>query len=447
MSYVDKAVEVFLNTGTRFPRRMIWAAGLVKYAAAKANMELGLLDSSRAEAIMRASLEVAEGLHDDRIVVDVFQTGSGTGFNMNVNEVIAERASQISGLKIHPNDHVNMSQSSNDVVPTVVRVALAYEVGRSLIPAVERTIEALSRLSEKARNVVKPGRTHLRDALPVTMGQEFSAYADAFSKDKSLLDKTLELLLEVPLGGTAVGTGLNAHPRYAELAVEALAEATQLKLRPAASTFRAMRLLSDVAALSSAMKVLALDLWRLSQDLRLMYSGPYTGLGEIDIPQEIPGSSMMPGKVNPVTVEAAMQAASHVIGLDQTVTIASLLGEFELSMGIPLAGYATLTQARLLEESLNKLSTLVIEKVKPLEEKTRWMAERSQALITIIAPIIGYEKASEISKKLYEGKSIREALRELGLSEEEANTLLDMEKLTKPGIPALQLKKPGKPTS
>ncbi|MFN4045718.1 MAG: lyase family protein, partial [Acidilobaceae archaeon] len=391
MSYVGKAVEVFLDTGTRFPRRMIWAAGLLKYSAAKANMELGLLDAPRAEAIMRASLEVAEGLHDGRIVVDVFQTGSGTGFNMNINEVIAERASQISGLKIHPNDHVNMGQSSNDVVPTVVRVSIAYEVERRLLPAVGRAVDSLLRLSERTKSVVKPGRTHLRDALPVTMGQEFSAYADALSRDKSLLENVVGQLLEVPLGGTAVGTGLNAHPKYAEIAVKNLAEAAQLKLRPAASAFRAMRLLSDVAAVSSALKVLALDLWRLSQDLRLMYSGPFTGLGEIDIPQEVPGSSMMPGKVNPVTVEAVMQASSHVIGLDQTVTMASILGEFELSMGIPLAGYATLTQARLLEESLDKLSTLVIDKVKPLEDKARWMAERSQALITIITPIVGYE--------------------------------------------------------
>ncbi len=438
MAYTVKALEVFLETGTRFPRRIIWALGLIKYAAAKANAELGLLDPARAEAIMKAALEVAEGAHDDKIVVDVFQTGSGTGINMNVNEVIASRASQISGLRIHPNDHVNMSQSSNDVVPSAIRVALAYEVERRLLPAMDRIITSLHNLALRTENVVKPGRTHLRDALPVTMGQEFSAYLDAYRRSRSLLEFSYKLLLEIPLGGTAVGTGLNAHPEYARLAVSFLRDVTGLDLKVASSKFRAMRLLSDIVAVSSALKVIALDTWRLCQDLRLMYSGPNTGFNEIDIPQEIAGSSMMPGKVNPVTVEAVMQATSHVVGLDTTITMASMLGELELSMGIPLAGYASLSQVHLLVESLNKLSSLVIDRVKPNVERARKLAESSQALITVIAPIIGYDKASEVSKAIYEGRSVREALKEVGIPDDVISKLLDLERLTKPGIPVLE---------
>ena len=438
MAYTGKALEVFLETGTRFPRRIIWAMGLIKYAAAKANMELGLLDPARAEAIMRAALEVAEGVHDDKIVVDVFQTGSGTGLNMNVNEVIAVRASQISGLKVHPNDHVNMGQSSNDVVPTAIRVALAYEVERRLLPVLDRVAASLDSLASRTEGVVKPGRTHLRDALPVTMGQEFSAYSDAYRRGRSLLEFSYKLLLEVPLGGTAVGTGLNAHPDYPMLAVNILRDVTGLELKTASSKFRAMRLLSDIVAVSSALKVVALDTWRLCQDLRLMYSGPNTGFNEIDIPQEIAGSSMMPGKVNPVTVEAVMQATSHVIGLDTSITMASLLGEFELSMGIPLAGYASLRQVQLLAESLDKLSTLVLDRVKPNVERARRLAESSQALVTLVAPIIGYDRVAEISKAVYEGKSVRDALREAGFSEDFISRLLDLEKLTRPGIPALE---------
>ncbi|MEN2999958.1 MAG: lyase family protein [Acidilobaceae archaeon] len=443
MKYVPKALEVFLQTGTRFPRRLIWAMGAVKMAAARANVELGLLDPKVGAAIERAAEELMTGSLDSSIVVDVFQTGSGTGLNMNVNEVIAQRASELSGLKVHSNDHVNMSQSSNDVVPTAIRVALAYELKGSIMPALERAARELEALSRRTEEVIKPGRTHLRDALPVTMGQEFGAYADALSRDSELIQAVYRLLLELPLGGTAVGTGLNSHPRYAEVAIRNLSQLTGLEVVPAKSKFRAMRLLSDVLAASSALKVVALDLWRLSQDLRLMYSGPFTGISEVDIPQEIAGSSMMPGKVNPVTIEAVMQASSHVVGLESSMTMAALLGEFELSMGVTLAGYATLSQATLVAESLNKLSEQVIPNVRPLKERARKMAESSQALITVVAPIVGYDRAAEISKKLYEGRSIREALAELGLSQEEIDRVLNLESLVRPGIPAKDIKERG----
>ncbi|MEM2628328.1 MAG: lyase family protein [Acidilobaceae archaeon] len=440
MKYVPKATEVFLDTGTRFPRRIIWAMGLIKYAAANANSRLGLLDNNIANAIMKASLEVAEGLHDDKIIVDVFQTGSGTGLNMNINEVIASRASELSGAKIHPNDHVNMGQSSNDVVPTAIRVALLYEVKNRVLVELSRAYKSLEDLAIRTSSVIKPGRTHLRDALPVTMGQEFQAYADALERDYKLLEYTSGLLLEVPLGGTAVGTGLNTHPEYPNLAIGYLSELTGLNLKPARSNFRAMRLLTDIVAVSSAIKITALDLWRLCQDLRLMYSGPFTGISEIDIPQEVPGSSMMPGKVNPVTVEAVMQASSHIVGLDSSIVMASLLGEFELSMGITLAGYASLRQATIISESLRKIVDHVITMIKPLEDRARRLAENSQALVTIIAPIIGYDKAAEVSRKLLEGKTLREVLRDLGFSEEYINDILDLEKLVKPGIPVFRRK-------
>jgi fumarate hydratase class II len=437
--YVERAVKVFLSTGTRFPRRIIWAMGMVKYAAAKANTELGLLDKRIGEAIMRASLELAEGKMDDRIVVDVFQTGSGTGLNMNVNEVIAERASELAGVKVHPNDHVNLGQSSNDVIPTAIRVAVYAEVKESLVPALESLIVRLRELEERYSDVVKPGRTHLRDAMPVTFGQEMGAYRDAFERDAAAIKAAAEGLLEVPLGGTAVGTGVNAHPEYPERAVRALAEASGVPVKPARSRFRAMRLITDILVLSGAVRALAVDLWRLGQDLRLMYSGPFTGIAEIEIPQEVPGSSMMPGKVNPVTIEAAMQASSHIVGLDSTLTQASLLGEFELSMGLPLAGYAAVTQASLAAEACRKMAELVVARVEPRVERMRELAERSQALITLISPIVGYDKAAEVSRMLYEGKSIREALRAVGLSEEEINKLLDLRKLVRPGIPSLEL--------
>lgn len=438
--YVERAVRVFLDTGTRFPRRMIWAMGLVKAAAARANMELGLLDARRGEAIVRAALEVAEGRFDDRIVVDVFQTGSGTGFNMNVNEVIAERASGLSGLDVHPNDHVNMSQSSNDTVPTAVRLAAAAEVKFNLLPAVGEAVEALRRLEERYADAVKPGRTHFRDAMPVTFGQEMGSWRDALERDARLLEQTLDFILEVPLGGTAVGTGVNAHPEYPERAVRHLAELSGLPVRPARSRFRAMRSLSDIAALSGAMRSLALDLWRLSQDLRILYSGPFTGIAEIEIPQEVPGSSMMPGKVNPVTVEAAMQAAAHAFALDESVKQAALLGELELSMGLPLAGYASVAQAQLLAEALRKMSTSVLSRVEARLDRMRMLAEKSQALITLVAPIIGYERAAEASRLLYEGRSIREALKAVGLSEGEIRELLRLERLVRPGIPSIELK-------
>jgi len=436
LKYVEKAVDVFLSTGTRFPRRIIWAMGLIKYAAAKANTELGLLDPRIGDAIMKASTMLIEGKLDNLIAVDVFQTGSGTGLNMNVNEVIAAKASEICGVKVHPNDHVNMGQSSNDVVPSAIRIAAVAETTERLMPSMKRFIDSLERLAMRTEDVVKPGRTHLRDALPVTMGQEFSAYVDAFKHDLGMLEGVLPYVRELPIGGTAVGTGLNAHPRLGEMVVEEIKRLTGLEFYVAGSRFRAMRLLSDMVSLSSVLRTAAIDMIRLCQDLRLMFSGPFTAIGEIDIPQEIAGSSIMPGKTNPVTVEAAMLASAQIVGLDAANSYANLFGEFELSMAVPLIGYNVVSQISLLAETMDKMAIYVIDRVTPLRERARELAEKSPALVTVISPIIGYDKATQVALKVAQGTPIRKALKEIGLSDEEIERILDLRRLTRPGIPA-----------
>jgi fumarate hydratase class II len=436
LKYVEKAVDVFLSTGTRFPRRIIWAMGLIKYAAAKANTELGLLDPRIGDAIMKASTMLIEGKLDNLIAVDVFQTGSGTGLNMNVNEVIAAKASEISGVKVHPNDHVNIGQSSNDVVPSAIRIAAVAETTERLMPSMKRFIDSLERLAMRTEDVVKPGRTHLRDALPVTMGQEFSAYVDAFKHDLGMLEGVLPYVRELPIGGTAVGTGLNAHPRLGEVVVEEIKRLTGLEFYVAGSRFRAMRLLSDMVSLSSVLRTAAIDMIRLCQDLRLMFSGPFTAIGEIDIPQEIAGSSIMPGKTNPVTVEAAMLASAQIVGLDAANSYANLFGEFELSMAVPLIGYNVVSQISLLAEAMDKMAIYVIDRVTTLRERARELAEKSPALVTVISPIIGYDKATQVALKVAQGTPIRKALKEIGLSDEEIERILDLRRLTRPGIPA-----------
>ena len=438
MKYVEGSKRVFLNTGIRFPREIIWAVGAIKYSAAKSNVELGLLDREIGRAVQAKAKELMKGSHDDLMSVDVFQTGSGTGLNMNANEVIAELSSEELGRKVHPNDHVNMGQSSNDVGPSAIRVAAAMTVSKNLIPALEGISRSLSALSRKTSTVYKSGRTHLRDALPITMGQEFGAYAEEFARDAKLVRQALEYTLELPIGGTAVGTGLNADPKFGGMVAREIASLSGLRFTSAKNKFRPTRLLTDISSLSGAMRTASIDLYRLCQDLRLMFSGPLTALGEIDIPtqEEVAGSSIMPGKTNPVTVESALLAAGEVIGLDGANAYAAFLGEFELTMGVPLMGYNIVLQGKLLSEALNKLSSLVIDHVVPMEEKARAFAETSPALITLVSPGIGYDKASEIGKHMAKGVSIRAALKKLGYGEKEINALLNMRGLVEPGIPS-----------
>jgi fumarate hydratase class II len=438
MKYVDASRNVFLNTGTRFHPAIVWSVALVKRCAAEVNMGLGLLDPKLGEPIVGAAKQIMDGGNLDKVTVDVFQTGSGTGINMNLNELISEVASNSSGLKVHPNDHVNMGQSSNDVVPTAIRIAAVRQIELKLHPAVNVLINSLTEAAQRWSKAYKAGRTHLRDALPVTLGQELGAYADAFRHDLTQIGGSEGYVKELPIGGTAVGTGLNAHPEFPRLMVEAINREAAYGFKSATDRFRAMRLLTDLVHLSSGIKVLALDLYRLCQDIRLMFSGPVTGLGEVDIPtqEEVAGSSIMPGKTNPVTVEASMLAAAQVVGLDQANQFASMLGEFELAMGVPLIGQNICTQVDIISEALVKMATLVVDRLEPNLERLKRYAESTPALITVISPLIGYDRAAQIGKKLEEGASIREALRQLGMTEGEINRVLDLENVVKPGIPS-----------
>lgn len=435
MRYVEGAKKVFLDTGTRFPRKVIWSVALIKREAARANADLGRLDPKFSSAIAKASTEVMEGRHDPQVSVDVFQTGSGTGLNMNLNELIAERATKLLGKTVHANDHVNMGQSSNDVGPSAIRISAVALCNDELAPSVEGASRSLSALARRTSDVYKAGRTHLRDALPVTMGQEFDAYSDAFERDLQLIRSVAAYARELPIGGTAVGTGVNADPEFGTAVVRGINMSTKLGFSVAKNRFRAMRLLSDLVALSSVLGVAALDVYRLSQDIRLMFSGPLTGLGEIDIPtqEEIAGSSIMPGKTNPVTVEAAMLASAQVMGLDRANQIAGMLGDFELSMGVPLMGYNVTTQIALLSESMRKLSSVVLDHIVPNVKRNRAYAESSPALITAISPEIGYDEAAKVGKRLARGLSIRDGLRQLGYTEKEADRILDLRGLVHPG--------------
>ena len=437
MKYMAVADKYFLNTGYRFQRNIIWAIAAVKYSAAKANHELGVLDKDRMEAITKIAKRMMDGEYDDLITVDVFQTGSGTGLNMNVNEVIAKLASEESGIEIHPNNHVNMSQSSNDVIPTTVRLATLHAY-TSFRDDIVYFLNVLKRAVRTFEDVVKPGRTHLRDALPVTLSQELGGYLDAFTRDLEYLEKTLEVIKELPLGGTAVGTGFNTHPKYIETVFKYLSEVTGYDVKPAKDRFRAIKLVTDVYQVSNALKAIALDLHRFSQDIRLMFSGPFTGFNEIDIPMDIAGSSMMPGKTNPVTVEATMLATSYIIGLDQANMMCTQLGEFELSMGLPLIGYNLQEMFRILGNALRKMADNVVAKITPNKEYMEKQAMRSPALVTALVPIIGYDKAAEIGKMIVKGKDLVEALKELGYSDEEIKKLLDVKRMTKPGIYVLE---------
>jgi fumarate hydratase, class II len=415
--------------------------GAVKLSAAKSNVELGLLDREVGKTIQSMARELMKGKHDSLIIVDVYQTGSGTGLNMNANEVLAKLASEELGKRVHPNDHVNMSQSSNDVGPTAIRIAAAVAVSKNLIPSLDKIRGSLNALSRRTGSIYKSGRTHLRDALPVTMGQEFGAFADEFDRDRKQVENALSYLLELPIGGTAVGTGLNADPKFGGMVAKEVAKLAGIRFTSAKNKFRPTRLLTDVSTLSGVMRSVSIDLYRLCQDLRLMFSGPLTGIGEIDIPtqEEVAGSSIMPGKTNPVTVESALLAAAEVVGLDGANVFAASLGEFELTMGVPLMGYNVVLQAKLLSEALNKVASVVIDHVVPIKGRARTYAETSPALITLVSPKIGYDKAAALGKELAKGVTIRAALKKLGYGPKEIDRMLELKDMVKPGIPAKKI--------
>ncbi len=443
----QRAVENFPVSGERLPREFIRALGLVKKAAAESNAELGLLDPALARLIAEAAEEVARGLHDEHFPVDVFQTGSGTSSNMNANEVIANLANERAGTgrgarhPVHPNDHVNLGQSSNDVIPTCIHLSLLQVMTSELIPALEGLSEALRSQASLMAEVVKVGRTHLMDALPVTLGQEFGAYARQVELGKERVLATFPQLSELPLGGTAVGSRLGAHPRFAELAVGRLAEWTGLPLREAEDHFEAGSSRDACVQASGAMRTVALSLYKIANDLRWMASGPRAGLGEITLPPLQPGSSMMPGKVNPVIPEVVLQVVAEVIGSDATVAWCGAMGNFELNVGMPVLGTRLLRSAHLLARAARLLAEKAVRGVRADRERCLAEAESSPALLTVLRPLIGHDAAADLAREVEAtGRTVREVVRARGLlGEEELERLLDLLSLARGRTPGLEM--------
>jgi len=437
----QRALDVFQVSGLRFQRRMIRALGIVKLAAARANMDLKLLDSRRGKAILKAAEEVIEGRLDSHFPLDIFQTGSGTSTNMNANEVIANRAIELLGGErgdkslIHPNDHVNIGQSTNDVFPTVIHIAVMEAVKKDLKPQVQKFHTGLARKAREFTEVVKAGRTHLQDAVPVTLGQEFSGYAHSIKKDLERITRAESSLSELALGGTAVGTGLNTHPKFAHLAITHINKITGLKFRKAENYFEALQSRNAPLEMSGATRALAVTIMRISHDLRLLNSGPATGFAEIDLPPVEPGSSIMPRKVNPVVPEAAALVAARVFGNDLTVTISAQNGELELNLMMPIIAHCLLESIGCEANICRILAENCVDGIKANKERCRQYAERSPSLMTTIAPTIGYDKAAEIVKEaLTTRKSIIEILLNKGiLTPTQLKEKLNPERMTKGG--------------
>jgi len=432
----QRAVENFPISGTTVEKSLIHALALIKQAAAEQNAALGVLDPKRAEAIAEAAAEVAKGSWDNQFPIDVFQTGSGTSTNMNMNEVIATLASERLGEKVHPNDHVNASQSSNDVFPSAMHLATASQITNALVPALEHLAAALRAKAEQFALVVKSGRTHLMDATPVTLGQEFSGYAAAVEHGVERLEACLVRVGELPLGGTAVGTGINAPPGFAAGVIERLAKRTGLELVEARDHFEAQGARDALVEASGAVRTVAVSLYKIVTDLRWMGSGPRTGLAEIRIPDLQPGSSIMPGKVNPVIPEAVSQVVAQVIGNDAAVTFGGAAGNFELNVMLPVIARNLLESIRLLASVSRVLADKCVAGIVADEQRCRHFALSSPSIGTALNPYIGYEEAAKVIKTaVAEGKDLRTVVLERGLmTEEEVDRALDVEAMTRGGI-------------
>jgi len=435
----QRAVENFPISGTRLERGHIEALARIKKAAARANEELGVLAADVAEAIASAAEEVAEGAHDAHFPVDLYQTGSGTSSNMNINEVVATLATARLGADVHPNDHVNASQSSNDVFPTSVHVAATAGVVRDLVPALVHLAEALEDKARGWAGVVKSGRTHLMDATPVTLGQEFGGYAAAVRYGVERLQAALPRTAEVPLGGTAVGTGINTPPGFSQRVIELLREDTGLPLTEARDHFEAQGARDGLVELSGVLRTIAVSLTKICNDLRWMGSGPNTGLAEIAIPDLQPGSSIMPGKVNPVIPEAVLQVAARVVGNDATVAWAGASGSFELNVQIPVIAGAVLESIRLLANGARVLADKTIVGLVANEERARAFAESSPSIVTPLNRVVGYEAAAAIAKHaVKQGITIRQAVVDLGyvergeVTQAQLDAALDVLSMTRP---------------
>ncbi len=434
-----RAVENFPISGQWIPPEVIHALAQLKSAAAQVNAELGVLDADRATAIRAAADEVAKGLHDHHFPIDVFQTGSGTSTNMNVNEVVARLAHVQSGLEIHPNDHVNMGQSSNDTFPSALRIAATQAALGDLVPALEHLAASLGRKEVEFVDVVKSGRTHLMDAVPVTLGQEFGGYRRQIELGRARVAHAARATSELPLGGTAAGTGLNAAPGFAAAVIAKVAGATGIEFTEAANHFEAQSAQDAVVELSGAVKVVAVSLTKICNDLRWMSSGPRTGLGEIHLPDLQPGSSIMPGKVNPVICEATVMACAQVIGNDVTITTSGAAGNFELNVMLPVMAKNILESIRLLAATSTLLADRCVDGIVAEVEHARELAESSPSIVTPLNRYIGYEAAAAVVKRaVKERKTIREVVIEDGhvangkLTEAELDEALDVLAMTRP---------------
>lgn len=438
----QRAVDHFTISGWRFGRRFLKALGLVKWAAAGANAGLGLLDAQPAEAIQAAAEEVIAGDHDGHFPLDVFQTGSGTSTNMNANEVIANLANVKLGFEVgskkpvHPNDHVNLCQSSNDVIPTVTHVAALMAVDEELLPALGRLREALDGKAGEFNHIVKSGRTHLMDATPVRLGQEFGGYGSQVAHSIARVAAAREHLMELALGGTAVGTGVNAHPEFAPTAIALLAERLDLPLTEAPNHFEAQSARDAVVAASGALKAVAVTLARIANDLRWLASGPASGLGEIKLPSLQPGSSIMPGKVNPVVPEAVIQVAAQVIGNDAAITLGGLGSIFELNTMMPLMAHDLLFSIETLSAAAGLLASRCVEGIEANEKRCSDLLSGSLVLVTALVPAIGYDAAAQVSKEAYQtGKTLRQTVLDMALlTEDEVDRALDVRSMTEGGL-------------
>ena len=437
----QRAVLNFPISSLRFGRRFIRALGLIKQAAAETNRDLGLLDRRVADAIAQAAAEVAEGRFDDQFVVDIFQTGSGTSTNMNANEVIATRAAELLGAPrgsraVHPNDHVNMCQSSNDVIPSAIHIAAVEGIVHDLLPALRELERGLAAKAEAFWPIIKIGRTHLQDATPIRLGQEFSGYASMVAHGIRRIEQCLDDLRELALGGTAVGTGINAHPEFAPRAIARINALTGESFREASNHFEAQGARDAAVAASGALRTVAVSLMKIANDIRWLGSGPRCGIGELRLPATQPGSSIMPGKVNPVIAESLMMIAAQVMGNDTTILICGQHGNFELNVMMPVLAHNLLESVELLARGARNFQEKLVAGLEADRERCEGLVEHSLAMVTALAPRIGYDRAAQLAKKAYEtGKTIREVARQEGvLPEDELERLLDPESQTRPGL-------------
>jgi len=432
----QRAVQNFPVSGTPMPREFIRALGLIKAAAAEVNGGFGLLGKGAAAAIRASALEVAEGRHDAQFPIDVFQTGSGTSSNMNANEVIATLATRRGRAKVHPNDHVNLGQSSNDVIPTAIRVSAQVAVGEQLLPALKHLRKTIERRAKSFGRITKTGRTHLMDAMPLTFAQEFGAWASQLASAQARIEDALKRLRRLPIGGTAIGTGINADPRFGRAMARALSSLAGTRFESAGDKFEGLAAQDDAVELSGQLGALAVALMKIANDLRWMNSGPLAGLGEIELPALQPGSSIMPGKVNPVIPESLAMVCAQVIGHHATITVAGQSGNFQLNVMLPLIAYDLLDSIRLLSNSMRLLADSAIAGLRVREERVREALDRNPILVTALNPIIGYEKAAAIAKQAYkEGRPVLDVAAERsGLPGKQLRKLLDAAALTRGGI-------------